>query len=151
MPAKGAAGRSAASRRLGYLIAIGVNGALLYLINESPGWRSVPFLTSDTTQVIGAVNVALAVSLAVNVVYLGYDARWLRALGDLATTSVGLAAALAIWQVFPFAFHGSAAAWSVAARILVMTGIVGSCIAIVVDVVRLARAATGSGRPSPTH
>jgi uncharacterized membrane protein YesL len=101
--------------------------------------------------VIGAVNVALAVSLAANVVYLVHDARWLRALGDLATTSVGLAAALAIWQVFPFAFHGAAAAWSVVLRILVMTGIVGSCIAIVVDVVRLARAATGSGRPSPTH
>ena len=97
---------------------------------------------------IGVVNVALAVSLAVNVVYLAYDARWLRALGDLATTAVGLAAALAIWQVFPFAFHGSAAVWSVVLRVLVMIAIVGSCIAIVVDVVRLARAATGPGRPS---
>jgi hypothetical protein len=151
MPYRAETGRSAASRRLGYLIGIIVNGALLYLINDSPGWRSVPFLTSSTTQVVGVVNLALAVSLAVNVVYLAYDARWLRALGDLATTSVSLAAALTIWQVFPFAFHGSAAFWSVVLRVLVMIGIVGSCIAIVVNVVVLARAAVGAGRPSPTH
>jgi hypothetical protein len=151
MPATASTRHSAASRRLGYVIAMGINGALLYLINESPGWHSVPFLTSATTQVIGVVNLALAVSLAANAVYLAYDARWLRALGDLATTSVGLAAAIAIWQVFPFAFHGSAAVWSVILRILVMTGIVGSCVAIVVDLVTLARAAVGASRPSTTH
>ncbi|HUZ56316.1 MAG TPA: hypothetical protein VMU94_27810 [Streptosporangiaceae bacterium] len=151
MPSKAATGRSAASRRLGYLIAIIVNGALLFLINDSPGWRSAAFLTSSTTQVIGVVNLALAVSLAANVAYLAHDARWLRALGDLATTSVGLAAALAIWQVFPFAFHGSASGWSVVVRVLVMIGIVGSCIAIVVNLVLLARAAGGAGRPSPRH
>ena len=151
MSSKAATGRSAASRRLGYLIAIIVNGALLFLINDSPGWRSVPFLTSGTTQVVGVVNLALALSLAVDVVYLAYDARWVRALGDLATTSVGLAAALAIWRVFPFAFHGSAAFWAIVLRVLVMIGIVGSCIAIIVNLVLLARAAVGQGRPSQAH
>ena len=151
MPAKASTSRSSASRRLGYVIAIGINGALLYLINESPGWRSVPFLTSATTQVIGVVNLALAFSVAANAVYLACDARWLRALGDLATTSVGLAAVLAIWDVFPIAFHGSAAFWSVLLRVLVMIGIVGSCIAIVVDLVTLARAAVGTGRRTTTH
>jgi len=32
-----------------------------------------------------------------------------------------------------------------------MIGIVGSCIAIVVNLVLLARAAGGAGRPSPRH
>lgn len=151
MPHKAATQLSAAFRRLGYLISIIINGALLYLINESPGWQAVPVLTPSTTQVLGIVNLALAVSLAVNVVYLAYDARWLRALGDLATTSIGLAAALTIWQVFPFAFHGSAAGWSVVARVLIMVAIVGSCIAILVNLVRLGRTMAGAGRASHSH
>ena len=143
MPPTGAARRpSAAARRAGYLVGIVVSAALLFVLNGQPGWQALPFLTSDTSQVIGLVNLSLAVSLSVNVVYLFYDPPWLKSLGDLITAGIGLAVAIRVWQVFPFAFHGSAAWWSTAIRVLLILVIVGSAISIVVQAVSLARRAT---------
>ena len=143
MPPTTAARRpSAAARRVGYLVGIVVSVALLVILNGQPGWQALPFLTSDTSQVIGLVNLSLAASLSVNVVYLFYDPPWLKSLGDLITSGIGLAVAIRIWQVFPFAFHSSAAWWSTAIRVLLILAIAGSAISIVVQAVSLARRAT---------
>ena len=143
MPPTTAARRpSAAARRVGYLVGIVVSAALLFILNGQPGWQALPFLTSDTTQVIGLVNLSLAVSLSVNVVYLFYDPPWLKSLGDLITSGIGLAVAIRIWQVFPFAFHGPAAWWSTAVRVLLFVVIAGSAISIVVQAVSLVRRVT---------
>ena len=143
MPLPTAARRpSAAARRVGYLVGIVVDAALLFVLNGQPGWQALPFLTSDTSQVIGLVNLSLAVSLAVNAVYLFYDPPWLKSLGDLITAGIGLAVAIRIWQVFPFTFQGSAAWWSTAVRVLLFVVIAGSAISIVVQAVSLARRAT---------
>ena len=143
MPPTGAARRpSAAARRVGYLVGIVVSAALLFILNGQPGWQALPFLTSDTSQVIGLVNLSLAVSLAVNVVYLFYDPPWLKSLGDLIPSGIGLAVAIRIWQVFPFTFQGSAAWWSTAVRILLILVVAGSATSVVVQAVSLARRAT---------
>ena len=85
-----------AARRFGYLVAVLVNGGLLYAANVWPGWEAVPFLTSETHQVLGLVNASILVSAAVNLVYLVTNPRWLRALGDVVTTGVGIAAPAAL-------------------------------------------------------
>ena len=59
---------------------------------------------------------------------------------DLATTGIGLATAIRIWQVFPFALSSG---WSIAVRVLLVVAIAGSCIALVVQIVSLARWFTG--------
>jgi hypothetical protein len=59
-----------------------------------------------------------------------------RSLGDLVTTGIGLAAAIRIWQVFPFDLSSG---WSAAVRVLLVVAIGGSCIALVVQVVSFAR------------
>lgn len=147
MARNAAARRSAASRRSGYIVAIIVNGALLYLINARPGWQAVPFLTPATRQVLGVVNLVLALNVAVNVSYLAYDGPWLKPIGDLATAVVGLVAAIRIWQVFPFAFHGSASGWSAVVRVLLVVAIVGSCIGILVLLAMMIRRAVGVRQP----
>ncbi|RYV50619.1 hypothetical protein [Pengzhenrongella frigida] len=135
-----------AVRRTGYLVSVLVNAVLLYAANVWPGWDAVPFLTSDMTLVIGLVNASIIVNLVANLVYLVRDPRWLRALGDLLTVSVGLAAMAAMWQVFPFDFSGSSFDWTLVARILLGVGIGGSIIGIVVAIVAFVRAvATRSG------
>lgn len=132
-----------AQRRAGYLIAIVINGVLLYLLNGSPGWQAAPFLTAATAQVIEVVNLALGAGIAVNAAYLVHDPPWLRRLGDLATTVLGLAAAIRIWQVFPFSFGAGEQGWSTVARVLLIVAIVGSAIAIVVNLARLFRPGSG--------
>jgi hypothetical protein len=131
---------SAGARRAGYCIAIAFSAALLFVLNARPGWQAMPFLTSDAGQVLWLVNLSLAAGIAANVVYLAYDPPWVRSLGDLVTTGVGLAAAIRIWQVFPFALSSG---WSTAVRVLLVVAIAGSCIALVVQIVSLARWFTG--------
>ena len=54
--------------------------------------------------VIGLVNLSIVVNLGANVVSLLRDPPWLKALGDMLTTVVGLVALARIWQVFRFDF-----------------------------------------------
>ena len=135
-----------AGRRAGYLVAVVVNAVLLFVLNGQPGWQAVPFLTSATTQVLGLVNLSLAVGLAINLLYMAYDPPWLKSLGDLLTAAIGLAVAIRLWQVFPFAFHGSWAWCATAVRVLLIVGIAGSGISIVVQAVSLGRLAVRSAR-----
>ena len=129
----------AAARRFGYLVAALVDGALLYAANVWPGWGAVPFLTSETRLVLGLVNASILVSAAANLVYLVNDPRWLKALGDVATTGVGIAALVRIRTVFPFAFTNTSVDWNLVAKVLLVVGIVGSAIAIVVALVTFVR------------
>ncbi len=82
----------------------------------------------------------LAAGIAANLVYLAYDPPWLKSLGDLVTTGIGLAAAIRIWQVFPFDLSSG---WSTAVRVMLAIAIAGSCIALVVQIFTVARWLTG--------
>jgi hypothetical protein len=139
-----------AGRRAGYLVAVVVNAALLFVLNGQPGWQAVPFLTSATTQVLGLVNLSLAVGLAINLLYLAYDPPWLKSLGDLLTAAIGLAVAIRLWQVFPFAFHGSWAWCATTVRILLIVAIAGCGISILVEAVSLGLLAVRSARADHT-
>jgi hypothetical protein len=132
-----AGGTVPASASAGYIAAVVVNGVLLYLIDVAPGWEAVPFLTPAMTLVLGLVNATLVAGLVANLVYTVADPPRLRALGDLVTTSIGLAALVRIWQVFPFDFAHDAV-WEVVARTALWFGFVGSGIAIIVALARLA-------------
>ena len=131
------------ARRAGYIVAVLVNAALLCAVNVWPGWEAVPFLASSTRLVIGLVNLSIVVNLGANVVYLLRDPPWLKALGDMLTTAVGLVVLVRIWQVFPFDFGNASFDWSLVVRILLGVGIIGSVIGIGVAAVSL-----GKGRTS---
>lgn len=129
-----------AARRFGYLIAMLINGVLLYLVNVSPGWDVVPFLTHDTTRVIGWVNASIAAGIIANALYLVMDQRWFRAVGEIAVTAIGLAAMVRLWQAFPFAFDDQGVPWHLVVRWLLAIGMVGSAIGIVANLVTFVRA-----------
>lgn len=136
---------SVAARRTGYLIAAIVNAVLAYLVNVWPGWDALPFLTSETSEVLGWVNASLVAGIVANLVYIGRDTNRVRAAGDLVTTGIGLVAMVRIWQVFPFDFDLSGLDWAIVARVLLVVGIAGSAIAMVVRLVSLL-SDTGSRR-----
>lgn len=140
-----------AARRSGYLVAVTVNVLLLLAVNAWPGWQALPFLTPDTQQVIGLVNASIVASLLVNVVYLVRDDPWLKALGDLATVTVGLVALLRIWRVFPFDFPDTGFDWATVVRVLLGIAIFGSVVGILASGIRLARHLHRGGvaRPAP--
>lgn len=133
--------QSLASRRVGYVIAVLINAAMLYAVNRWPGWDAVSFLTADTERVLGFVNASILVSLVANVVYLVRDPRWLKALGDGVVAAVGVASSVRVWQVFPFDVSSG---WELVLRILLGIAIVGGAIAVVVGLVGFVRGLTTS-------
>jgi hypothetical protein len=136
-----------ASRRFGWAVAAGVNVLMLYLLNVSPGWEALPFLTGETPKVLVLVSLSMAAGVVVNSARVLYDPRWFVALGDIVSTSIGVAALVRIWQVFPFDFDGYSVDWALVARVVLVLALGGSLIGIVVQVVALLRA-VAAGRPT---
>jgi hypothetical protein len=128
-----------ASRRFGYTVAIVVNVILFVLVNDRPGWQSLSFLTEDFSLVLPLVNASLVAGIVANAVFVLLDPAWLRAVGDIVTTSAGLAAMVRLWQVFPFDFSETFVDLEVVARVVLAVGIAGSVIGIIAAVGRLVR------------
>jgi hypothetical protein len=132
--------QSSAARRGGYAVSILVNLVFLYLLNVWPTWRILDFVTSDAINVIPWMNASIIVAIVANLVTFVIDQAWLKSLCDIATTSVGLAATLQLWAVFPFQFADSSVPWELVVRTVLVVAIVGSAIAIVVQLVTFVRA-----------
>jgi hypothetical protein len=132
--------RTGTGWRTGYVVGALINAALLIGINIWPGWTVVPFLTETTPLILPWVNASLIVAVVANALYLVADPRWLRAVGSIGTSAVGLLATVRTWQVFPFDFGESAVDWALLMRIALVLGMVGGAVAIVVGLVALSRA-----------
>jgi hypothetical protein len=130
---------SRASRRAGYVVAAAINGVLLWLIHVWPGWDAVPFLTADFESVLWLIDLSLVVTVALNVLYVIRDPRWLTAAGAVVTTAIGFAAAVRMLQVFPFDF-GDSGFWPVVFRIALWVAVVGAAIGVIANLVVLVRA-----------
>ena len=130
------------SRRVGYTLAIVLNVVLLVLVDDVPGWQALPFLTDDFAAVLWLVNATIVSGVLANAVYVIHDPPWVRALGDVVTTSIGLAALVQLWQVFPIAFAESTVDLDLIARWVLAVGIAGIVVGIVAGAARLVRALT---------
>jgi len=135
-----------AARKFGYLIGITVNAVFLYLINIRPGWEVLPFLTADTPQILGLMNLSLVVGIVVNAAYVTYDPLWFKALGDFVTAAIGLAVLVRIWRVFPFDFSKGTFSWVLPVRAVLAVAIAGTVIAIFINFVLLLRHASVPSR-----
>jgi hypothetical protein len=132
------------SGRSGPVVGALVNVVLLWMVNVQPGWDAVPFLTDETPRVLPWVNLSLAAGLVTNLVYLVSSGPRVRALGELTTSSIGLVAAVRILQVFPFDLDQP---YSTVVQVLLVLAVVGSAIAIVVNLVSMVRVQR-TGRPA---
>lgn len=128
-----------AARRFGYTVAVVINVALLYLVNISPGWQVVPFLTDDLPRALGWINASILSGIVANCLYVLVDRPRFRALGEATVTLIGLTALVRLWQVFPFAFDSEGVPWSTLVRWVLGVGMVGSAIGVIANLVRLVR------------
>jgi len=129
----------------GYIAAVVVNAVLLVLVNVTPGWSILPFLTPDMAFVLPWINASMVAGIMVNAVYLFRDTPRIKGFGDLITEVIGLVAMIGLWQVFPFDFGAGSSGWATVVRVALVIGIVGTIIAMIVSVVMVIR---GTARPA---
>jgi hypothetical protein len=128
-----------AARRFGYVVAIAVNGTMLWVAHQLLGWGWPDFLTDDFDEVLWLLSASFLAGIVVNACFLLYDRGRFRALGDLVTALFGLLVSLRVWDVFPFDFSGYDNDWSWLFRVGLVVAIGGTAIAIIVNVVKLVR------------
>ena len=133
------------ARMVGYGVAAGVNGVLLYLVNVAPGWQWVTFLTDDFTEVLGILNASLVVAIVVNLLWVLADPRWFRSLGQVVQSGIGLAVILAMLDVFPFDFSGWAFDATWLTRFVLVVAAIATGIGLLVQVVTLLRLVVTAG------
>ncbi len=136
---------TSAARRFGYAIGAVVNLVLMFVIYVWPGWEAVPFLTDDTTQVLGLVMVSLIVGVATNLVYIVADPPLLRTLGDVLSTGIAVAVITRTLRVFPFDFGDATFDWALLTRTLLVLLIIATSIGLVAQMVRMGKLIVGGG------
>jgi hypothetical protein len=129
---------TASGKRIGYVVGAIVNAVVLWLVHVWPGWEVVPFLTDETPQVLGVLTASLVAGIVVDVVLLFPHPAWLTPAGLVVTSAFGLAVAIRVLDVFPFAFD-EGFDWSPVVRVLLVLGVIGAAIGLLVAVVSLVR------------
>jgi len=138
-------------RRVGYVVAIAVNVAFLVIVNNVLEWGWFSWLTEELEDVLPIINVSLVASIIVNAVYVGYDASWFKALAELGLAVISLIVTIRLLQVFPFDFSTYEFGWGTLTRWLLGVAIFGICVAMIVQLTQLARAARATSEPAESR
>lgn len=129
-------GRPSGVRRFGYLVAIGANVAMIYIVHHLLVWGWPPFLTTQFETLLPIITFSLLLSILVNVGLFFYDAGWFTSLTNIVTAGIGFLVALRTLDVFPFDFSTYATDWTPVARLAIFFVMVGTVIAIVVEAIQ---------------
>jgi hypothetical protein len=128
-----------AGRRVGYMLAIAVNGLLLYLINVAPGWEAWSFLTPEFGDLVRLVDASLVSGLVLSLVTLVVDTPFWRGLRDGVSATFALVVLARLFVIFPFAIDEDSI-WRIVLRAVLGLAMVGAFIGIVAGLGRVARA-----------
>lgn len=128
-----------AARRVGFVVAIVVNVAMVYVANNLLGWDLLPFLTSEFGDLLWVINLSLGATIIVNIFWLGYDADWFRLLCQIGLNLISALVLIRLYRVFPFDFSAYEFEWALLARAVIVLTMVALAVGTVVELVKLAR------------
>lgn len=110
------------ARQVGYGIAIVINVILIWVVTNLLEWDLLPFLTEDFSEVVPFMVTSLLIGAFVNAMYVAYDSRLVRRLGDVVTSTASLIVIVKLFGVFPFEFDSGP--WAGVTRaVLVFVGL----------------------------
>lgn len=133
-------------RRTGYVVAIVMNLLLLYVANNLLDWNVLSFLTAAFGSVVWLINLSLAGTILANVVWLGYDVAWFKALSQIGLNLISAVVSIRMYQVFPFDFSQSQFDWAPITRLVIIFTLIGLVLATIAELVKLARPGPPSTR-----
>jgi hypothetical protein len=122
------------ARIFGYTIALVVNFVIWYIIHNLGRWNLLYIVAEEFTRVLPAFDLSLAATMVLNALWVAYDPRWFRHLGQAVLNALSLNVMYMLYRVFPFRFPGNLDQW---ARGALLLGMVAVGIATVVEFFRL--------------
>ena len=128
-----------AGRRFGYALSIGINLVVLWIVFNILEWGWPPFVTEDWTRAQGLVAASIIVAIIANVAYIAYDPKWFRGFGDAFQSVFTMVSSARVLAVFPFDYTPYSGPWEVLTRIILIVAIVGSAIAIIINLAKGSR------------
>jgi hypothetical protein len=141
VPEKRSGPKSRMTRRVGYVVAALVNGAMLWVANHLLGWGWPPFLAATFEDLLPWVNVSFAATVAVNVLWTWRDPDWLKHLAQLVLNAISLVVIVRSWQIFPLDLTGYWSGWEALVRVALAVALFGVIVDTVTRLAGLRRAA----------
>ncbi len=134
---------SPTTRRIGYVIAIGINAALLFVAQNILDWDVLPWLTAEWDDVLPIISVSLLASILANLIYVAYDAPWFKSLTQAIVAGIALAATIQLFRVFPFDFSAYEFNWEFVTKGVLILAMVGTTIGLIAEAAKFIRALAG--------
>lgn len=135
-----------AARRVGYVIAIVINVAMLVIVQNVLEWGWPAFLTDEFVDVVPWISLSLIASIVVNVIYQFDDSPTVKSIGQIGVNLISVWVTYTVLTVFPFDFSAYAFNWEVVTRVVLILAIVGAGIGALVEGIKLVSSLSG---PSP--
>ena len=129
---------SRAAREFEYVIAVGINAALIYVVHNLLEWNWAPFLTEDFTRLLPILTISLGATVAINLAYMAYDRVWFKSITQVGLLVLSGFVTAGIWDVFPFDFSNYDFAWAGTTRAILIVVFVAIVLGIISELVRLA-------------
>lgn len=117
-----------------YIAALIVNVILIYVFNNLLKW-GVPFLTSDYSGVLWAIDLSLGATVIANILFLMFDPGWFHHFVQIILNVIALFTTFIIFSVFPFTFAEEP--WAFWVKVALIVVIVGIAIGTIVEFFRL--------------
>ena len=127
------------ARRLGYAIAIGVQTALLIVVNNLVEWDLLPFITEEFNDLVPYVNVSLVAGMLVNAASIAFDPRWFRSLTQVILNVISVVVIVQTYRIFPFDFSGSDFNWTALTRTILVVLMVLITIGTIGEIAKMVR------------
>jgi len=143
------------ARRVGYVISIAINLAMLVVVQNILIWGWLPFLTAEFADVVPWISLSLLASIVVNIVYQLDDSQIVKSAGQFGVNLISIWVTYTILTVFPFDFSAYEFDWEVVARFVLVVAIVGAAVGALVEAIKLVSSlpptpsSTGHNEPLP--
>jgi hypothetical protein len=119
--------------KLRYIGAIVINVILIWVFANLLNW-GVPFLTSDYSRVLWAIDLSLAATILANILFLIFDHGWFRHLMQTGLNIIAIIVGIIIFLIFPFTFAGES--WSIWVKVALIAVMVGIGIGTIVEFIQ---------------
>ena len=132
-----------AARRVGYVISIAINVAMLIIVQNILEWGWLPFLTDEFAEVVPWISFSLIASIFSNIIYQFDDSPIVKSVGEIAVNLISMWVTYTVLTVFPFDFYGYQFDWEIVARVVLIFAIVGAGIGALVEAIKLVSTLSG--------